>query len=1504
MKGEERLELDVGTALALRATTELWQERVSLKVFYDGVTCGGVAEAEALAEDFHREPWDATPIEPRMNVVSLSALLDKTVNERADVCGVITQLEARHTAQKTHHPAPPPLYAGCTAAGQATSDFIRQSDGAAGRRQVFELSDASQRGIRVTVFMESDETPELECGVVVVVRGVVEIRQQQIALRALRDGVTRAESSEDTRRLEHQWRRGCWAPTPLVPRWKFISFDALDDLTAGAIVDVIGVLYGLDPPMKYTRSRDGTTGWLQKIELCDESCERCLRVTVFLDGEVSLNLKQGMVVALRAARVNAWQDAISLSVSESAVALDVNAVTVGMDVARASALRATAAKVAEEYAPTGDAAPLEVVDEEPSLQACRGGGFNCLDQYESVGDAPSTVVDADVGMRDGHDSNHGTEDNQDGTGSDGALEGEGAAAMATPCSSAMVSDLRASAHTFIPGAAAHAVRCTTQQHYHAFEESRASKRAIACTEETDGKRRKRVAVLQACRGGGCMALDAETTPELALDAASAPVLGFQNQQLSVYEVARLANIARNEATLRQLGLLDSRLITLPVTFEARRTAQPRPEAASRRSPRLPSQPTPCYVYTRPYTKRKARLLHMRGGGCNSLDSDTPDAADERPLRLVYIPVLMYLPVLVPTAPANEHTAQPPSAGNGTAMVCPSYLASNAPVQSCVPFIDGVASYMMKACVWHRARRIRLRKIWFCCFLRNLLQRVQAKRASAAALMTVQRTVEELSDASTEARDVDTTATLILPSAMSYRQLLAKTELKPTDVLLIEWSAKGNGEDGGKRDGESGTFVELAAVCSWADVKRGWLDADGQCLDRQWWDAPVVRCAVDGTTTILSNPRIVSYSVVRRSDATEAVLRVRNQQNALQLMALCGWPGGDMTTFVQEMDRRHRPLLATMHGAAVEADLPVGDARAPAKRSRATSSARESGDDSADSDSGDSWSSSGHTSESEVPSEAMDEEVVVASLAQPAATGPPQCEPVGCPSAQLKRMKPAKPCPPKKVSATGTTISLRLRVSSTPRVEHVELEYTRVNPRGKPRRIQVAVQSGQPAGSAVNVLLVDLVPRKRYAVRGRTGNSNGWSAFSNVMRCDTRSLYAAGLPPYDRCPDARGALRPATLTPLRGGGEGLDSLESEVVHVAVEGSIVASAAARTVGLGCCAQCSLGCSQGVGKSTVLATLAERFGRDARVVLLPEAVEAWRGAGLLDALYEGTMSSLEFQMVALVSGTAPLLEALRRPGVRVVVTEGSPASNRHVYAVVNLDDRQAAAYHVGHDALGRAMPARREVTILLDADVDTALRRIVTRGRDEERGISRDYLAALNAARESFFASVPHDKHRLDASRAPHEVAAAVSAIVASLVDGGWPSPLRIVGVPRGVVTYASCMARRSRPLAHAVTKPPARLQEHLAATRISACWRGFDDRQWGDILSLSRCLKHYQMELPVEPSVTVSVSTLRCPWSLMSYHASLSHLYRVFSCRAGTRRLHPPLERPERGPASGG
>ena len=52
-----------------------------------------------------------------------------------------------------------------------------------------------------------------------------------------------------------------------------------------------------------------------------------------------------------------------------------------------------------------------------------------------------------------------------------------------------------------------------------------------------------------------------------------------------------------------------------------------------------------------------------------------------------------------------------------------------------------------------------------------------------------------------------------------------------------------------------------------------------------------------------------------------IVRMSTGANALQLMGLCERPAADVNTFAQELDRRHRAMLATMHGAAVEADLP-------------------------------------------------------------------------------------------------------------------------------------------------------------------------------------------------------------------------------------------------------------------------------------------------------------------------------------------------------------------------------------------------------------------------------------------------------------------------------------------------------------------------------------------------------------------------------------------------------
>ena len=120
--------------------------------------------------------------------------------------------------------------------------------------------------------------------------------------------------------------------------------------------------------------------------------------------------------------------------------------------------------------------------------------------------------------------------------------------------------------------------------------------------------------------------DAASPPQNESDAVSTPSSHGHDEQLSAYELARNINVARNEAMLRQLGLLDSRLPASPVNIRVRRTARPRTEAEIRRSPRLLVQPTFRYVYTRPYTLLSA----CRGGGSMALDAP-PAEVEVEPL---------------------------------------------------------------------------------------------------------------------------------------------------------------------------------------------------------------------------------------------------------------------------------------------------------------------------------------------------------------------------------------------------------------------------------------------------------------------------------------------------------------------------------------------------------------------------------------------------------------------------------------------------------------------------------------------------------------------------------------------------------------------------------------------------------------------------------------------------------------------------------------------------------
>ena len=109
------------------------------------------------------------------------------------------------------------------------------------------------------------------------------------------------------------------------------------------------------------------------------------------------------------------------------------------------------------------------------------------------------------------------------------------------------------------------------------------------------------------------------------------------------------------------------------------------------------------------------------------------------------------------------------------------------------------------------------------------------------------------------------------------------------------------------------------------------------------------------------------------------------------------------------------------------------------------------------------------------------------------------------------------------------------------------------------------------------------------------------------------------------------------------------------------------------------------------------------------------------------------------------------------------------------------ELAAYATEHDALTQLLPAdQRFSTVMLDAPLATLAARVSKRDRasevetaaaataDDEVAVAPPYLAALAAAHDEYYAAVAHPKRRVAADGAPAEVAAAVLAAIADLVD----------------------------------------------------------------------------------------------------------------------------------------
>jgi deoxyadenosine/deoxycytidine kinase len=186
-------------------------------------------------------------------------------------------------------------------------------------------------------------------------------------------------------------------------------------------------------------------------------------------------------------------------------------------------------------------------------------------------------------------------------------------------------------------------------------------------------------------------------------------------------------------------------------------------------------------------------------------------------------------------------------------------------------------------------------------------------------------------------------------------------------------------------------------------------------------------------------------------------------------------------------------------------------------------------------------------------------------------------------------------------------------------------------------------------------------------------------------------------------------------------------------------------------------------GAGKSTVLAALADRCGADPQWTVVAEPADAWAKTGLLAAMYEGTLSPGEFQIMALVSRVTGLLRAA---STSFVLAERSPWEDAHVFAATTLDGIHRTNYDFAHDQLMRTLdtsPAQL-VHIILEVTPVVAMSRICSRSRPGEQSVTPEYLASLNDAYATF--SPPGTVHRIDANGTETATLAAIAAACGAL------------------------------------------------------------------------------------------------------------------------------------------
>jgi len=152
-------------------------------------------------------------------------------------------------------------------------------------------------------------------------------------------------------------------------------------------------------------------------------------------------------------------------------------------------------------------------------------------------------------------------------------------------------------------------------------------------------------------------------------------------------------------------------------------------------------------------------------------------------------------------------------------------------------------------------------------------------------------------------------------------------------------------------------------------------------------------------------------------------------------------------------------------------------------------------------------------------------------------------------------------------------------------------------------------------------------------------------------------------------------------------------------------------------------------GVGKTSVAQLLAQRL--DARATL-----EEWSQNPFLKDFYDARPgAAFQVEMFYLLSRYRQQQNLMQRDLFSEQVLVDYVFEKSKLFANLNLEDSELVIFDKLHALLGESVP-RPDLVVYLQASTEVLLKRIRSRGRREEKGLSEEYLAEVNRAYNYYF------------------------------------------------------------------------------------------------------------------------------------------------------------------------